>query len=115
NFRRRFGASRGDECRHVRHRSAADKKTGCIRIEADDLFDPINREPFYLDCGGGRTPRREIRIQCGGEEIGNGGNGSAGRLNVTEHSWMTIVSAELEQRFADYFEQLLKISRFFGQ
>src|SRR5437763_16931321 len=42
NFRRRFGASCGGECSHIRHRSATDKKSSSVAVKADDLFDPFD-------------------------------------------------------------------------
>src|SRR5437763_3464031 len=42
NLRWRFGASRGSECSHVRHRPATDKKSGGVAVKADDLFDQLN-------------------------------------------------------------------------
>ena len=42
NFRRRFGASCGGECSHIRHRSATDKKSSGVAVKTDDLFDPFD-------------------------------------------------------------------------
>src|SRR5262249_55985797 len=86
----------------------ADKKAASFSIESKNLTDPIDRHAFQLHRRRRRTPDRKISVQRRGEQIGKRCHCSSGRLHVTKHAWMSVLTAKRDNGLAKNFKQTLK-------
>src|SRR5262249_17903002 len=96
----------------ISHRTTADKKAASFSIESKNLTDPIDRHAFQLHRRRRRTPDRKISVQRRGEQIGKRCHCSSGRLHVTKHAWMSVLTAKRDNGLAKNFKQTLKIDSF---
>ena len=80
--------------------------------ESQNLTDPIDCQALELHWRRRRTPDREIGVQRRSKQIGECSKRIPGRLDITKHPGMRVLTAKRNDRVAKNFQQRIKICSF---